>query len=72
VFFLTETLIATCRATKGIGQTQPTEWQDAGEALDHPELKGCSMPKGIPQNISSDGAYLQYNEVRDHVLYKHL
>ena len=36
-----------CRATKGIGRTQPVDWKDAGEALGHNELKGCLMPKGL-------------------------
>ena len=39
------------------------DWQDAGEALDHPDLSGCYMPRGIPQQVQVDGAYLQYNEV---------
>ncbi|KAF9229724.1 PARP-domain-containing protein [Gyrodon lividus] len=48
-------------ATKGIGQTQPTDWQDAGEALDNEALKGCHMPKGIPSGVSH-GGHLMYNE----------
>ena len=52
-----------CSATKGLGAVAPTDWQDAGEALDNDELKGCSMPKGAAQNVQKDGGYLQYNEV---------
>ena len=54
----------TCRSTKGLGRTQPAEWQDAGDALDHPELKGCHMPKGPGKDITDPKVYLQYNEVR--------
>lgn len=53
------------RATKGIGRTAPNEWKDAGEALNHVELKGCHMPAGDPHDLNPDGAYLQYNEVRN-------
>jgi hypothetical protein len=49
--------------TKGIGRTQPTKWKDAGEALGHPELKGCQMPAGPGVNVNPPQAYLQYNEV---------
>ncbi|EJD04410.1 PARP-domain-containing protein [Fomitiporia mediterranea MF3/22] len=48
--------------TRGIGRTQPIEWQDAGEALDNDELKGCLMPKGPAKEVNPPGAYLQYNE----------
>ncbi|CCA69405.1 related to NAD+ ADP-ribosyltransferase [Serendipita indica DSM 11827] len=48
-------------ATKGLGRTQPKDWQDAGEALGHEELKGCWMPKDGLTNVDST-AYLQYNE----------
>ncbi|KIK99939.1 hypothetical protein PAXRUDRAFT_131012 [Paxillus rubicundulus Ve08.2h10] len=48
-------------ATKGTGQTQPTDWQDAGEALDNEALKGCYMPKGMPSNVLQ-AAHLMYNE----------
>ena len=51
-------------ATKGIGRTQPTEWQDAGAALENAALKGCRMPKGPGRDVSDQQAYLQYNEVR--------
>ncbi|THH11380.1 hypothetical protein EW145_g694 [Phellinidium pouzarii] len=50
-------------ATKGLGQTQPVNWQDAGAALENDELKGCLMPKGAAENVNPPGAYLQYNEV---------
>ena len=43
---------------------QPVDWQDAGDALDHDELKGCWMPKGQAIEVNPPGAYLQYNEVR--------
>jgi hypothetical protein len=36
-----------CSATKGLGRTQPADWQDAGEVLNHDGLKGCWMPKGM-------------------------
>ncbi|KAL4069316.1 poly polymerase catalytic domain-containing protein [Scleroderma citrinum] len=49
-------------ATKGVGITQPTEWQDAGAALENPALQGCHMPKGPASRVSSSGAYLLYNE----------
>jgi len=48
-------------ATKGLGRTQPADWQDAGEALGHEDLKGCWMPKGGLTNTEHN-AYLQYNE----------
>ncbi|OBZ78849.1 Poly [ADP-ribose] polymerase 2 [Grifola frondosa] len=47
--------------TKGIGRTQPVEWQDAGETLNNDALRGCHMPKGPGQDVSNPG-YLQYNE----------
>ncbi|KAH8120683.1 PARP-domain-containing protein [Phellopilus nigrolimitatus] len=49
-------------ATKGIGRTQPVDWQDAGSALDNDELKGCLMPKGAAKDVNPPGAYLMYNE----------
>lgn len=49
-------------ATKGIGINQPTEWQDAGVALENPPLQGCQMPKGKASQVSPPGAYLYYNE----------
>ena len=60
---------ASARATKGLGRTQPAEWQDAGEALGHPELKGVHMPKGPAKDVQPDptgltpSLHLQYNEV---------
>lgn len=48
--------------TLGLGRTQPVDWQDAGEVLGNPELKGCEMPKGGGQDVNSPNAYLQYNE----------
>ncbi|TFK76676.1 PARP-domain-containing protein [Pluteus cervinus] len=53
---------ARARATKGIGRTQPTQWKDAGEALNNDSLKGCSMPHGPGVDVNPPGAYLQYNE----------
>ena len=53
------------RSTKGLGRTQPGGWQDAGEALENPELSGCVMPKGPGVDVSDPRLYLQYNEVRD-------
>ncbi|PCH33025.1 PARP-domain-containing protein [Wolfiporia cocos MD-104 SS10] len=53
------------KATKGLGRTQPAEWQDAGEALDNEALKGCHMPKGPAKDVDTPlGLYLQYNEIR--------
>lgn len=52
------------RATKGVGKTQPTDWQDAGVALGNPSLAGVYMPKGEGQDVGTSGGYLQYNEVR--------
>ncbi|KLO20418.1 PARP-domain-containing protein [Schizopora paradoxa] len=49
-------------ATKGIGRTQPVDWQDASVALENEELKGVMMPKGAAQSVNPPGAYLQYNE----------
>lgn len=49
--------------TKGLGRTQPGEWQDAGEALENAALKGCHMPKGPGKDVAdTQGGYLQYNE----------
>ncbi|RPD56226.1 PARP-domain-containing protein [Lentinus tigrinus ALCF2SS1-6] len=50
------------KSTKGLGRTQPAEWQDCGDALDHPELRGCHMPKGPGKDVSDPKVYLQYNE----------
>ncbi|KAA8912459.1 poly polymerase catalytic domain-containing protein [Sphaerosporella brunnea] len=55
-------------ATKGIGRTQPSQWEDAGKALGNPELEGVLMPKvsgketDITKDVNPPGAYLQYNE----------
>ncbi|KAG8718118.1 hypothetical protein FRC08_005891 [Ceratobasidium sp. 394] len=49
-------------ATKGVGRTQPGEWQDCAEALDNEALKGVIMPKGGLKQLDPPGAYLQYNE----------
>lgn len=54
------------RSTKGVGQTQPVKWQDAGEVLSNSALKGCHMPIGPGQVVSAAGAWLQYNEVSYH------
>ena len=54
----------TLRCTKGLGRTQPAEWQDAGDALENPQLKGYHMPKGPGRDVSDPKIYLQYNEVR--------
>lgn len=66
VLSVAEVEVFTTRATKGIGRTQPKRWKDAGDALDHPELKGCHMPDGpCGQDDATGGkGYLQYNEVR--------
>ena len=57
-------LIHPRRATKGLGRTQPKAWQDAGEALDNPALKGVHMPKGPAGDVNDrNDLYLQYNEV---------
>ncbi|KAI0820615.1 poly polymerase catalytic domain-containing protein [Trametes gibbosa] len=53
---------AGARATKGVGRSQPGEWQDAGVALNHPELRGCHMPKGPAVDNPNPQGYLQYNE----------
>ncbi|KAI9062258.1 PARP-domain-containing protein [Trametes sanguinea] len=53
---------AGARSTKGLGRSQPGNWQDAGEALNNPELRGCHMPKGPAQDVSDPKVYLQYNE----------
>ncbi len=52
------------RSTKGLGRTQPADWQDCGDALDHPDLRGYHMPKGPGKDINDPQVYLQYNEVR--------
>ncbi|KAG9126988.1 Isocitrate dehydrogenase [NADP], mitochondrial precursor (Oxalosuccinate decarboxylase) [Ceratobasidium sp. 392] len=49
-------------ATKGVGRSQPGEWQDCADALDNKELKGVVMPKGALKQLDPPGAYLQYNE----------
>jgi hypothetical protein len=59
------------RCTKGIGQTQPTQWQDAGETLGHDGLHGCHMPKGPGGDVPKQGGYLQYNEVRHRLTLAH-
>ncbi|CAL1697247.1 unnamed protein product [Somion occarium] len=48
--------------TKGLGRTQPAEWQDAGSTLEHDALKGCLMPKGPGKDIDDPQVCLQYNE----------
>ncbi|TDL28933.1 PARP-domain-containing protein [Rickenella mellea] len=48
--------------TKGVGRSQPVDWQDAGEALDNDDLKGVHMPKGPAQDVPITSGYLQYNE----------
>jgi len=49
--------------TKGLGRTQPGDWQDAGKALGNESLKGCLMPKGPPKDVAGMLPYgLQYNE----------
>ncbi|TBU22092.1 PARP-domain-containing protein [Dichomitus squalens] len=53
---------AGARCTKGLGRTQPAEWQDAGDALENSELKGCHMPKGPGKDVLDPKIYLQYNE----------
>ncbi|THH00346.1 hypothetical protein EW026_g2179 [Hermanssonia centrifuga] len=53
---------AGARATKGLGRTQPSAWQDAGSVLDNEALKGVHMPKGAPKDVNEQGVYLQYNE----------
>ncbi|KAI0935474.1 hypothetical protein AcV5_003891 [Taiwanofungus camphoratus] len=54
--------------TKGLGRTQPVEWQDAGVALENEALKGCHMPKGPGQDVSDAAVSLQYNEVGEPLL----
>ncbi|KAG2142574.1 poly polymerase catalytic domain-containing protein [Suillus cothurnatus] len=49
-------------ATKGVGITQPTKWQDAGLALGHKELEDVYMPKGEASVVNPPGAMLMYNE----------
>lgn len=46
-----------------MGRSQPGDWQDAGAALNHPELRGCHMPKGPAVDVQDPKGYLQYNEV---------
>ncbi|KAI0641208.1 poly polymerase catalytic domain-containing protein [Trametes meyenii] len=53
---------AGAKATKGLGRSQPDQWQDAGDALNHPELRGCHMPKGPAADVNDPKIYLQYNE----------
>ncbi|KAF8588473.1 PARP-domain-containing protein [Ramaria rubella] len=53
---------ATALATKGLGMTQPVQWQDAGIALEYPELAGVHMPKGGGRGVNIGGLNLQYNE----------
>ncbi|KAI0668738.1 poly polymerase catalytic domain-containing protein [Trametes maxima] len=53
---------AGAKATKGLGRSQPAQWQDAGDALNHPELRGCHMPKGPAADVSDAKIHLQYNE----------
>jgi len=48
--------------TKGLGQTQPEKWKDAGKALNNPVLAGCHMPEGPGENVPTLSGYLQYNE----------
>jgi poly [ADP-ribose] polymerase len=57
--------VCNTRATKGVGATQHTNWQDAGIALGHKELEGVYMPKGEATYDNSPGGGLMYNEVRD-------
>ncbi|KAJ8495174.1 hypothetical protein ONZ51_g1850 [Trametes cubensis] len=52
---------AGARSTKGLGRAQPSEWQDAGAALNNPELRGCFMPKG-PMITSDPRVHLHHNE----------
>jgi poly [ADP-ribose] polymerase 2/3/4 len=51
-----------CISTKGVGQTVPQAWKDAGCV--HEDLKGVKMPKGQvgPNTELSKAGYLQYNE----------
>ncbi|KAI0353197.1 PARP-domain-containing protein [Trametes cingulata] len=53
---------AGARSTKGLGRSQPGAWQDAGAALNNPDLRGCHMPKGPAVNVSDTRVTLQYNE----------
>ncbi|KZT68464.1 PARP-domain-containing protein [Daedalea quercina L-15889] len=58
---------AGARCTKGLGRTQPTEWQDAGAALENDALKGVHMPKGPGKDVDNVDGFsgsLQYNEIR--------
>ncbi|KAI0471792.1 PARP-domain-containing protein [Xylariaceae sp. FL0804] len=50
-----------CLATKGVGETGPARWKDAG-CVDK-ALKGVQMPDGKPTaNKDHKGGYLMYNE----------
>lgn len=50
-----------CHSTKGVGQTVPQKWKDAGCV--HDSLKGVLMPDGPPgPNKLHKGGYLLYNE----------
>ncbi|EPS95706.1 hypothetical protein FOMPIDRAFT_1038418 [Fomitopsis schrenkii] len=53
---------AGARCTKGLGRTQPADWQDAGDALENDALQGVHMPKGPGQDVPGFQGYLQYNE----------
>ena len=55
--------LARHRSTKGVGKSQPIEWQDAGVTLEYPDLAGVHMPKGGVHDVETTGGYLQYNEV---------
>ncbi|KAI0329175.1 PARP-domain-containing protein [Cubamyces sp. BRFM 1775] len=52
---------AGARSTKGLGRSQPSDWQDAGAVLNNPELRGCYMPKG-PMVVSDQQIHLHHNE----------
>ena len=48
-----------CHSTKGVGQTVPQNWKDAGCV--HKDLKGVLMPDGSPgPNQLHKGGYLLY------------
>ena len=48
-----------CYSTKGVGQTVPQNWKDAGCV--HDSLKGVMMPDGAPgPNKLHKGGYLLY------------
>ncbi|GJJ13086.1 hypothetical protein Clacol_007336 [Clathrus columnatus] len=57
-------------ATKGLGRFQHVDWQDAGKALNRPELLGVDMPKGCGSDVNQADLSLQYNEVRLSILYR--